>query len=165
MSISLIFPLSTISIAFSHSPSSSTLPVMNVGVNCCSGVDDYSIKKRCIFLLIVTTLFVRAIAQGTSTFDPNSVDLTTKGTFSRFLAYKLRCLCSTNSRLKDQWCQAQTSNCPTLCGGQSQTKDNSCTGVSSQLAQRLQSCINRLIVTSHRLSIHASVPTVRALRT
>lgn len=40
---------------------------------------------------------------------------------------------------EDQWCQGETANCPTLCGGQTQTKANSCTGVSpTQDSSQLQ---------------------------
>ncbi|MCJ1277422.1 hypothetical protein MMC21_005235 [Puttea exsequens] len=43
-----------------------------------------------------------------STFNAGSVDLTTK----------------------NQWCRAETNNCPTLCGGPMQVKQNQCTGSS-----------------------------------
>ncbi|KAF6239096.1 hypothetical protein HO173_002968 [Letharia columbiana] len=64
-------------------------------------------------MLSLTFLFISlvlsfAAAQSNTTFDPTSVDLTEK----------------------NQWCQGETANCPTLCGGQTQTKANSCTGSS-----------------------------------
>ncbi|CAD6571887.1 MAG: hypothetical protein ASARMPRED_004900 [Alectoria sarmentosa] len=58
---------------------------------------------------LFTSLLVSfAAAQSNTTFDPNAVDLTEK----------------------NQWCQGETANCPTLCGGQAETKANSCTGSS-----------------------------------
>ncbi|CAF9934671.1 hypothetical protein IMSHALPRED_009798 [Imshaugia aleurites] len=62
----------------------------------------------CLTFLFTLLLLSFAAAQSNTTFDANAVDLTEK----------------------NQWCQGETANCPTLCGGQSQTKANSCTGSS-----------------------------------
>ncbi|KAL2046329.1 hypothetical protein N7G274_001776 [Stereocaulon virgatum] len=60
-----------------------------------------------ISLLFTSLLAGFAIAQNsTSSLDPNSVDPT----------------------IRNQWCQGEQINCPTLCGGKAFTSMNSCSG-------------------------------------
>lgn len=55
-------------------------------------LDPFKCHEDMLFLLIAVTLFVRAVAQDTTTFDPSSIDVATKCMFSGFLARKLRSL-------------------------------------------------------------------------
>lgn len=55
------------------------------------GVNDLYDRVKTLSSLILITLVVHTIAQdGSYTFDPSSVDLTTKVMFSRFFARSLR---------------------------------------------------------------------------
>ncbi|MCJ1228470.1 hypothetical protein MMC12_005131 [Toensbergia leucococca] len=56
--------------------------------------------------LLFTSLLVAFAAAQNFTFDPNSVDLTTK----------------------NQWCTSELNTCPSLCGGLPDTSANQCTG-------------------------------------
>ena len=46
-------------------------------------------QAKMLSLLIVVALVAKAVTQDSSSFDPNSVALTTKGMFSRYLAHAL----------------------------------------------------------------------------
>lgn len=104
----------------------------------------FSCHEDMFSLLNAVTIFVRAVAQDTTAFDPSSIDLATKSRFPTLESWRVSVvLCGADLRPKAQWCQGQTASCPALCGGVSQTKANSCIGVGFCFAQQYVSCVHR----------------------
>ena len=62
----------------------------------CSGLMESYFQVKMLIIFIVVTLIAQAVTKGSNTFDLNSVDLSTKSTFSRILAYELRFIYSTD---------------------------------------------------------------------
>lgn len=87
---------------------------------------------------LFTSLLLSFVAAQNTTFNPSSIDLTTRSMLALFssslpLSSPLSLKPPMLTRSLDQWCQGEQTNCPTLCGGQAQTKDNTCVGVGSNL--------------------------------